>query len=262
MNDTILDVYIESPLFPRLLDPNVDNTLTDPSVKDENETDATGYHATPPLPADLQNFCPEPGYGDPRRSAVPIPSTSHHEGVPIETCTSADTVSRETAKEIVRERYREKKKSMYDCIFMSPDGSVCETTVNTSFGSYIRYITNISTPQLTKLICNETPGHACLRLDFYINAQHHELFINPQKLGNQNYLTKKLTLAGIQILKDRPTQRIKTFTDIINLLSCNADQEIIPHRHGWIKYGDESTPKFTYCGEETKIWADIELMMK
>lgn len=159
-------------------------------------------------------------------------------------------------KNRIREKDAEHKKSVFEQVSLSADGSLTVRTVNTYEASLKRVFSNFRQPKLIELRSFSNELEVLYNLQFYIKEKTVDIILDGAKMGNMKYFLNKLTAAGAVIYGEKDETVKRYAQKLWFFLRDECSQQMwIPEQHGW--YTDEHG-NVAFWKEEQKTWVDAK----
>lgn len=170
------------------------------------------------------------------------------------------SIYREEQKLFRRMSEDERKHNIYDELTITPDGAITATVCNLYDNAPSRVITNIRSPRLTRLIRLKNQEESAYQLTASIAGSTAAVYLESHKIGNGNYLVKRLAAQGIIFLAKAASQK-KDYAQLLIsvLLAQNPQSVYVPENPGWTDFPDNG---LAFISEEEITWNNLKILLK
>lgn len=155
------------------------------------------------------------------------------------------------ARQQLRQKEEERKKSTFDDLILTPEGELQFITRNLSINAEPRSLTNMEKPSITILRRANDITQIIFLINCFANGIPREIFLNPQKTEKFSYIKRKFSFANIY-LRIPKEKKDDFFSDLVNLLFVlGSDERFIPDDTG---YFESENCGLVYVGEDDLTW--------
>lgn len=153
----------------------------------------------------------------------------------------------------LKEEAAERRKSEFDELILTKSGNFQIRTKNTSVAAIPRKICNAT--NFESFLLKNMSNHLdeLLLIVCHVNNETKEIFLNPEKLENKGYITRKFSRAGV-IFYLSDAKKKDMLEQIVALSFSNISSSLyLPDETGWIRNNDDEFD-FVYIEEEGLTW--------
>lgn len=165
--------------------------------------------------------------------------------------------ARQAQKEAFREKREEDKKAVSDQVHLSETGRVLIRSENLRYiRPQDRILSNLLYPELITYGRLCAPAEKVFFIRCYINSEEKRIFLDARKIGNGNYLLRKLAEAGAKVYAATAAQETTYAKKLLNLLIGLSSTSIcLPEQPGWAEL---PSGEIFFWSEDNENWNTVK----
>lgn len=160
-------------------------------------------------------------------------------------------------KEAFREKREEDKKAVSDQVHLSETGRVLIRSENLRYiRPQDRILSNLHSPELITYERLCAPAEKVFFIRCVVNSEEKRIFLDARKIGNGNYLLRKLAEAGVKIYATTASQETTYAKKLLNLLIVLSSTSIcLPEQPGWAEL---PSGEIFFWSEDKENWNTVK----
>lgn len=169
-------------------------------------------------------------------------------------------LERAALQQQIKNAAEEKRRSIYESVAIAEDGSIIAQTQNLNMPVQPRYVSNMKSPSLSRLIRLENETDLVYLLTTGVAGSAVSVFLNAERMSSGTYVLNKLSTQGIIFFAETSAKRKSYAQQIIAILiSACISSQLIPDTYGWAQLPDGN---FKFYGKEALLWPDLMKLSK